>query len=178
MTPCSCRKGAPAAGCPRHTVQAGDLGAASFKGPVPKPGTPGGIGRPKKPRKLTAQFVAEKAEKRARAKLTVCRICPNTAGWRIEPHHIVRRGAPHFGTWDPANIMGLCLECHTKNHDGDPTTKKAIRLELTRAEVEWSDSAAYQGYVDDIYWPLPKDAAGQTTVASELLEAIERTAAA
>lgn len=148
-----------------------DLGPASFKGPVPKGTIDGGIGKKKAKKPLTAEFIEAKAEKSARkAKCSDgCRLCPNPSKFRIEPHHIVRRGAPHFGGWHVDNIMGLCLECHTKNHDGDVATKKALRLALTRAEVDHAEDKAFQGYVDKFYWPLPKDARGQTVVAGEIV---------
>lgn len=147
--------------------------------PAPKPATEGGIGRKKAKGPLSAQFIEAKAEKTARkAKCSDgCRLCPNPQGFRIEPHHIVRRGSPWFGGWHVENICGLCLSCHTANHDGVEATKKALRLELTRAEVDHAENAAYQGYVDDIYWPLPKDVNGQTTVGCELLAALPKEAA-
>lgn len=153
----------------------GDLRA--FKGMVPKGDIQGGIGRPKAKKPLTGEFIEAKAEKRARKNLTGCRTCPNEQGFRIEPHHVVRRGSPHFGTWDGRNILALCLACHTAYHAGDEAIRKAIRLELTRAEVDYAEDFAFQGYLDDIYWPLPKDAHGQTTVGCELLAALPKDAA-
>lgn len=158
-------------------ASADDLGPASYRGPVPKPAAQGGIGKPKRKKSLSAEFIDAKAEKRARKNLTGCRLCPNSQGFRIEPHHVVRRGSPHFGTWDGRNILSLCLACHSAYHSGDEAIRKAIRLELTRAEVDYAEDFAFQGFLDKFYWPLPKDAHGQTTVGCELLAALPKEAA-
>lgn len=143
-----------------------------WRGPDFKTSTPGGTGKPKKPKRATAQFIDEKNERRARKlKCQECRTCSNKEGYRVEPHHIVRRGAPHFGDWHPSNICGLCLACHSAYHSGDDAVKKRIRVALTRAEVEYSDNLAYQGYIDDVYYALPK-VNGQTSTAADLTEAL------
>ena len=152
MTSCSCRKGAPAAGCPRHTVQAGDLGAASFKGPVPKPTSAGGVSR-KKPAKNKRRKAGSKrwAEIRA-AKCQSCRVCGTTSG-HIHAHHLIRQGTDLWVSTDTENnVVGLCGQCHADLHAGRDEVKKILRFRLRAAEVEHTDFNAYTGYVDDVLW--------------------------
>lgn len=111
----------------------------------------GGIGNPKP--KRTAASPQRKAEIRAK-KATACRTCPNPDGLKIHAHHIVRAGAPHFGSWTENCIVGLCAACHQALHSGDDKVKKILRVRLTDAEVRYADEKAYEGYVDDIYWRI------------------------
>lgn len=116
--------------------------------PYPKPEMVGGIGRPKPKRGASRETIGE-----IRAlKATACRCCPNAAGLAIHSHHLVRRGAPHFGEWVAENIVGLCAACHDALHRGDEQVKRTLRVRLTAAEVRYTDARAYRGYVDDHLW--------------------------
>jgi hypothetical protein len=130
----------------------GDLTACK---PDPKVITgKGAIGQPKNKR-VSQEYMEAKDEKRARKRKCSngCRVCPNPDGYRIEPHHIIRRGTPWFGSWALDNIVGLCLACHTSIHS-DKRVTKIFRAKLTAGEVKWADDHAYPGYVDDVYWTV------------------------
>lgn len=133
----------------------GDLGPSAFKGSHFKPEPSlGGIGNPKP--KRTAASPQRKAEIRAK-KATACRCCPNPDGLKIHAHHIVRAGAPHFGSWTENNILGLCAACHKDLHDKNARgvkIRKILRVRLTDAEVRYGDDKAYEGFVDDEYWRI------------------------
>lgn len=45
--------------------------------------------------------------------------CNNLA---TDPHHIVRKGAPHFGDDVEDNILPLCWMCHHEYHAGNRPT--------------------------------------------------------
>lgn len=116
--------------------------------PDPKPTMVGGIGRPKPKRGTSRATIAEIHKLKAAA----CRCCPNAGGLAVHAHHLVRRGAPHFGEWVPGNIVGLCVACHDALHRGDDTVRRTLRVRLTVAEVAYADARAYRGYVDDRLW--------------------------
>lgn len=94
-----------------------------------------------------------KAEIRER-KCQSCRVCGVTAEQtHIHMHHIVRRGAPWFGTWTENNILGLCGDCHHELHAQNTLRiRKILRVRLTLAEVRYADEKAYEGWVDDHLW--------------------------
>lgn len=112
------------------------------------------MGNPKP--KRTVASPQRKAEIRAK-KATSCRCCPNPDGLKIHAHHIVRAGAPHFGSWTENNIVGLCAACHKDLHDKNSRgekIRKILRVRLTDAEVRYGDDKAYEGFVDDEYWRI------------------------
>lgn len=116
-----------------------------------RPRAEGGIGKPK-PRRTSAspKRIAEIRAKKAQE----CRCCPNPDGLAVHAHHVVKRGAPHFGQWTENNIVGLCAACHDALHRGDDRVKKILRVRLTQAEVAHTDWRAYEGYVDDRLWRI------------------------
>jgi hypothetical protein len=149
---CGCRKGAPVAGCVTHTVEAGDLGASSFRGMVPKPTSPGGVSRKKPAANKRTKAGAKRWEQLRAAKCRSCRVCGTTSG-HIHAHHLIRQGTDLWLSSDTENnLVGLCGQCHTDLHAGRDTVKKILRFNLTADEVEHTDMNAYTGYVDDVLW--------------------------
>lgn len=140
-----------------------DLGPASFRGPVEKPRSEGGISRKKPNRNRASPLrVAEVREKKV-GLVGVCRVCGSTRD--LHAHHIVRKGAPWFGTWTENNIAPLCSDCHQELHKGDERVRKILRASLTDAEVRYADDRAYPGYVDEVLWPLRELGANPGTLA-------------
>lgn len=128
-----------------------------FKGADFKKQQEGGIGKPKPAKNQVRKKASPKQKDRVRAlKCKDCRVCPNPNGYAIHAHHIVREGAPWFGSFTTNNICGLCADCHHGLHSGDDRVKKILRVRLNEDEIEYADTKAYPGYVDDVYFALPK----------------------
>jgi hypothetical protein len=140
----------------------------AFKGPDFKPQYEGGTGKKKPARNQVRKQASPKRKQQVRdKKASACRVCPNTDGFPVHAHHIVREGAPWFGAFTESNIVGLCAQCHHDLHAGDDRVKKILRVRLTADEVEYADVKAYPGYVDDVYFPLPKVGRNELTRVGE-----------
>lgn len=149
---CGCRKGAPQPGCSRHTVEAGDLGAASFKGPVPKPASSvGGMGRPKRirPLKVSRERILEIKAK----KCDECRLCGKPGP--VDAHHLVPRGMGGTigGEWTESNVVGLCGHgnvdgCHGLVESRDRAACHLLRSLLTDAEYSYVTTKMGEQWLD------------------------------
>ena len=153
MTSCSCRKGAPAAGCPRHTVQAGDLGAASFKGPVPRPErTAGGVGqkKAKRVRRFRVKASPERWEQIRAAKLGPCLVCKLLGVEQLLPsslHHVVAKSLG--GSDTEANCVSVCGD-GVRGHHGDLESHVPEVCQVFAAAVQLWDDAAYAYAIDKL----------------------------
>lgn len=144
---CGCRKGAPVAGCPTHTVSGGDLGAASFKGMVPKPAkSAGGVSRKKAagPRSFREIASRERWREIHAAKHGPCYVCwylgrPQLDD-RVTLHHVVAKSLG--GSDTEANLVPLC---------GDGTTGCHGLVEAHDQETCQAFAAALQKYDDAAY---------------------------
>lgn len=73
--------------------------------------------KPAKRKRKQIRKVDPNALKRKMVRDGMCRAdgCMKVA---TDPHHIIRKGSPHFGDDVEANILPLCRGCHMDYHDG------------------------------------------------------------
>lgn len=76
------------------------------------------------------------------AKVGPCRICTDPARnghdfGKIHFHHLVPRGAPHFGDDCADNIVPLCPTCHDAVTRGVQSFRGALAIALTDAEYAY-----------------------------------------
>jgi hypothetical protein len=74
--------------------------------------------KPTRRKRKRIRVIDPAALKRKMLRFPTCR----SEGCRMvatEPHHIVRKGAPHFGDDVEDNILPLCNFCHTSYHAGN-----------------------------------------------------------
>lgn len=77
--------------------------------------------KPAKRKRKRIRVIDPAAIKRKMLRFPICRSagCNKLA---TDPHHIVRKGSPHFGDDVEDNILPLCHECHYEYHAGNRPT--------------------------------------------------------
>ena len=78
-----------------------------------------------------------------------CRVCGLRSSYALEAHHLVPRD--RGGDDVPANIVGLCNECHCLVEERQPIPVRCLLASLQDDEYAYAVEKAGEGFAERVY---------------------------